>query len=52
MNVSVQDGPVDVKGVRRKILVAEKDFSAGDIIYKVLTHGRAFCTPISLLTDI
>ncbi|KAH8106022.1 MAS20-domain-containing protein [Cristinia sonorae] len=34
MNVSVHDGPLDLKGVKRKIIKAEKDFAPGDVIYK------------------
>ncbi|TCD70436.1 hypothetical protein EIP91_003517 [Steccherinum ochraceum] len=34
MKVSVQDGPVDAKGLKRKVLVAEQDFAVGDVIYK------------------
>lgn len=33
MNVSVKPIPGDAKG--RKMLVAEKDFEPGDIVYKV-----------------
>ena len=38
----MQDGPLDVNGVKRKILVAEQDFEAGDVIYKVYRPGRLF----------
>ncbi|KAI0082448.1 MAS20-domain-containing protein, partial [Panus rudis PR-1116 ss-1] len=34
MNVSVQDSEVPGNATKKKVLVAEKDFAAGDVIYK------------------
>ena len=39
MNVSVKPVPGDAKG--RKMLVAEKDFEPGEVIYKVMNNHDA-----------
>ena len=38
MNVSVQSGPEQNNQPPKKILVAEKDFAEGDVIYKASAH--------------
>lgn len=48
MNVSVQPAPGDASKVR-KILVAEKDFEPGDVIYKVISN-MCICIVTSVLT--
>ncbi len=38
MNVSVQSGAGEGSQTMKKILVAERDFAEGEVIYTVMTH--------------